>query len=110
MGDQTSQREALLVTALKDFLDQSKHPILIEMAIAQICISPVAQLELAAVFCGGRIDAGRRQPLSVFPSQLGIDDMEGLLAALEAFFDERKQHPILLVGAVKERADMTLRA
>ena len=34
MGDQTSQREALLFAALKDFLDQSKHSILIEVAIA----------------------------------------------------------------------------
>ena len=42
MGDQTSQREALPSAALKDFLDQSKHPVLIEVAIAQIGISPVA--------------------------------------------------------------------
>ena len=34
MGDQASQREALLFAALKDFLDQSKHSILIEVAIA----------------------------------------------------------------------------
>jgi len=34
--------------------------------------------------------------------------MEGLLAALESFLDERKQHPILLVRGVKEGADMTL--
>ena len=33
MGDQTSQRKPLLPTALKDFLDQSKHPILIEVTI-----------------------------------------------------------------------------
>src|SRR5206468_470877 len=49
----------------------------------------------------------RRSPIITQP---GIDDMEGLLAALESFFDERKQHPILLVRAMKERADMTLRA
>jgi hypothetical protein len=34
--------------------------------------------------------------------------MKGLLATLESLLDERKQHPILLVGAVKEGADMTL--
>src|SRR5712691_6211950 len=34
--------------------------------------------------------------------------MESLLAALESFFDEWQQHPILLVRAVKEGADMTL--
>src|SRR5215831_12946786 len=34
--------------------------------------------------------------------------MESLLAALESFFDEWLQHPILLVRAVEEGADMTL--
>jgi hypothetical protein len=43
-------------------------------------------------------------------AQLGIDDVESLLAALEALFDKRQQHPILLVRRVKESADMTLRA
>src|SRR5258706_681074 len=36
--------------------------------------------------------------------------MEGLLTALESLFDEWQQYPILLVSAVKERADVTLRA
>src|SRR5260370_1307982 len=39
-----------------------------------------------------------------------IDDVERLLAPLETFFDERKQNPVFFVGAVEERADMTLRA
>ena len=42
MGDQASQREALLSTALQHLLDQSQHPVLVEVAIAQICLSPVA--------------------------------------------------------------------
>ena len=58
MGNQASQREALLFAAFKNLLDQSKHPLLIEMATPQICISPVAQLELAALFYRGHIDAG----------------------------------------------------
>jgi hypothetical protein len=35
-------REPLLPASVEDLLDQSKHPILIEVAIAQISISPVA--------------------------------------------------------------------
>src|SRR5688500_5514301 len=46
MGDQTSQRKPLLSPALKDLLDQSQHLVLIEVAFAQIRVSPVAQLEL----------------------------------------------------------------
>src|SRR5258708_38631513 len=110
MGDKASQWEALLSAALKDFLDQSKHPILIEVAVAQICISPVAQLELAALFSRNHINAGRRQPLQVFLTQHGIDNMEDLLAALEAFLNERQQHPIFFLRAVKECADMALSA
>src|SRR6476661_3087123 len=34
--------------------------------------------------------------------------MESLLAALESLLDERKQHPIFLVRAMKEGADVTL--
>src|SRR5207245_4915014 len=42
MGDQASQRESLLSTALQHLLDQSQHPVLVEVALAQICLSPVA--------------------------------------------------------------------
>jgi len=33
--------------------------------------------------------------------------VERLVTALETLFDERKQKPALLLGVVKERADMT---
>src|SRR5882724_427583 len=110
MGDQPRQREALLSTALKDLLDQRQHPVLIEVAVAQIRVRPIAQLGLAARLCRGHIDAGGRQPPEVFLMQRGIDDMESLLAALESFPDEWRQHPILPVRAVKEGADVTVRA
>src|SRR6266436_6111570 len=42
-------------------------------------------------------------------SQLGIDDVERLLAPLEAVFDEWKQHPVFFVGVMKKGADVTLR-
>jgi hypothetical protein len=108
MGDYASQTEALALTAIKQLLELSEHSILVETAIAQIHITPVAQLELAALLYGVDIDTSRRQPLSMFMTQVGIDDMQALVAALEPVFDERKYHPILLVGRVKEGADVTL--
>src|SRR5260370_9828718 len=42
-------------------------------------------------------------------AQRGIDDVERLLASLEALGDRRKQYSVLFVGAVKERADVALR-
>lgn len=77
------------------------------MAVAQVGISPVAQLKAAALFCGQNINARSSQPVQVILAQLRIDDMEGLLAALKAFLDERQQDPILFVWAVKEGTDMT---
>src|SRR5580704_573670 len=41
-------------------------------------------------------------------SQLGIDDVERLLAPLEPVFDEWKQHAVFFVGVMKEGADVTL--
>jgi hypothetical protein len=61
MGNQTSQREASLSSALKDLLDQSQHRILIEVAVAQIRVSPIAQLKLPILFCRLHSDANRLQ-------------------------------------------------
>src|SRR5580692_63659 len=41
-------------------------------------------------------------------SQLGINDVERLLAPLEPVFDERKQHTVFFVGVMKKGADVTL--
>ena len=37
----------------------------------------------------------------------GINGVDRLLAAFEAVLNERKQHPILVIAAIKNRADMT---
>src|ERR1700733_6061232 len=39
----------------------------------------------------------------VFP-QLGVHDVEGLIALLETLFDERAEYPVLLVEIVEESA------
>ena len=88
VGNHSSQREALLAATFECYLAQSKHLLLIEMAFPQIGVSPVSQLQAAAPLCRGHIDAHRPQPFKVFLTQLGIDDMEGLLTALEAVLDK----------------------
>jgi len=110
MGKQASEREALPSAAFEHLLDQSQHPLLIEMAISQIRISPVAQLEATALFCRTHIDARRPQPPYVFLPQLRIDNMECLLTVIESLDNEWQQHPVLFVSAVKERAHVTFRA
>jgi len=44
----------------------------------------------------------------VFVPQLGIDDMKGLVAALEPVFDERNYDTVLLISRMKKGTDMAL--
>src|SRR5438876_4585353 len=46
----------------------------------------------------------------MFLPQVGVHDVEGSFTTVEAVFDEGAKHPVLLVGAVEEGADMTLAA
>jgi hypothetical protein len=39
-----------------------------------------------------------------------VDEMESFISALEAVFEERAKHPVLLVGAVEESANVMLPA
>jgi hypothetical protein len=75
MGDKPRVWEPLLSSVCNDRLDQRTHPVLVKVAITQMCLCPGAQLELAALLCGGRIDPGRRQALEVGVTSRGIDDM-----------------------------------
>jgi S1-C subfamily serine protease len=45
----------------------------------------------------------------VLGAQLGVDNVERLLALVETVFDEWKQHPVLFIGIMKESADVPLR-
>ena len=38
---------------------------------------------------------------------VGIDDMDGFIAAIKSRFNERQQHTILLFVAIEKSADMT---
>ncbi len=46
----------------------------------------------------------------MFGSELGVYDVERLLSPVEAGFDVRPKHPVLLVQAVEERAHVTVPA
>src|SRR5262249_44100998 len=106
MGDKPRAWEPLLSSACDDRLDQRTHPVLVEAAITQMGLCPGAQLELAVLLCGGRIDAGCCQPLEVGVTSRGIDDMKGLLTARKPLVDARQQHTVFFLMIVKERADM----
>src|SRR5438874_8324244 len=46
----------------------------------------------------------------MFSLPLRVHDVEGLVPPVEALFDERAKHPVLLVEAVEESANVTVTA
>ena len=48
----------------------------------------------------------RRQSLQMVAMLIRINDVNRLIATLESLFNERKQHAILFLVAIEERADM----
>jgi hypothetical protein len=65
-------------------------------------LGPVEEIELPASLGVARVDAEGGQAAQVLVAQLRIDDVEGLLAALEALLDEGKQGSIFVVWAAEE--------
>src|SRR5689334_9270118 len=52
VSDQPGQRKSLGFPAVEHFLDQGKHGVLVEVALAQVCLVPGADLELSALLRG----------------------------------------------------------
>jgi hypothetical protein len=96
-----------LAAALADVGDQGTGAIRIEGAFLQVSVRPVPQVQRADLLHGGGIDTDRSQPLSVFVAAVRIDDVDGLLTAVDAVLDERQQDAVLLVRGVEECAHVT---
>ena len=102
--DATERKVVVLVTG--ELLEDLQHPVSIEAAVEKVRVRVRAHLELASSLSGGRIDPDRRQALQVIVVLGRIDHVNRLVAAREAVLDEGQQHPIFLIVAVEERADM----
>jgi hypothetical protein len=76
------------------------------MAAAEICILPSQNGELPASLGRLGVDAFLAQPLDVIRAMIRVDDVERAVAVLEAFRDERHEHPILLVARMKKGTDV----
>lgn len=107
VGNETSEGKAKRGSGFERFLDEGEHSVGVEAPITQKGLLHRRHLELTAMLCRRHDNAGRLQSPEVFLPQLGIDDMEGPVAALESLLDEWKQYPVLLVRIVKEGTDMT---
>src|SRR6266404_3760625 len=110
MRHQAGERIAGCLPRLEYLFEQGNHRILVEAITAQVSVLPPPQLELAGTHRSLHIDAGFGKPLQMLSLQLRVDDVEGLVTTVKAVFDERAQHPVLLVHAVEESANVTVLA
>jgi hypothetical protein len=107
MGEKPNEWKSLLLSVLPDLPKQSARSALVELAIAQMRIGPVTELELATPVYGGHIDSGQCQPLQVLVASPGIDGVDSLLSAIKALLNERQQYAVLVLRSVEKRADMS---
>src|SRR4029077_3076572 len=77
---------------------------------AQITVPPPPHFKLPVIHRLLHIDACFGEPLQMLRLQLGVHDVEGFFPAVKAVFDKRAKHPVLLVDAVEESANVTLPA
>ena len=63
-------------------------------------------LELSVALRAIDVDARFLEYAQVFRRAPRIDHVEGAVALIEAFLDEGQHHPILLVAAIEESADV----
>ena len=90
-----------------DVLEHPKHAILIEPAIVEIGVGVDAKFELAVALCFRSVNAGSGQVPDMAIVALGADDMDRLMAAVEAILNEWQQNTVFFVLTIEERTDMT---
>src|SRR5258707_7633812 len=83
---------------------------MVKPASPERTVLPWRSLQLAPVHRLLHIDACPGEPLQMFFPSLGVNEMEGFIPPVEAIFEERAKHPVLLVDAVEECANVTLPA
>jgi hypothetical protein len=75
------------------------------MAVSNIDLILVPEIELTVLLGVGYVDAGRLDTPHMVITLFGIDDVEGLLASLEALLNEGKQHAVPFLRGVKKGAN-----
>src|SRR5260221_4858391 len=91
VGDPSGVDVPFLFRISQHLSHHGEHRVLIKPTGAELSVLPTANLELPSHF-GRRVYAGSPESTHVFVSPPLINDLEALVALLEAFFDERKQY------------------
>jgi hypothetical protein len=89
VGDPAGVHVPFLFRISQSLFHQGDHRVLIKPTGAEVSVLPTTNLELPSHF-GRRVYAGSPESIHVFLSPPLINDVDALVALLEAFFDERK--------------------
>ena len=110
MPDDSGTWEPLVSGPALQILHEGGHRSPIKGSVSQVRVLPVQHFELPARLRSLHVDSYSPQTREMIAAQDGIDDVNRLFAALQAFLHEGKKYPVLLVPRVEERADVTLPA
>src|SRR5215469_14101271 len=106
VADDAAEWESTLRVPTGQALENAQHPLLVELAVAQIGVGVDAELELTDALGAAQVDPRRRQALPMRVGLMGIHHVDGFVTALESLLDEGHQDAILLLLTVEERTDM----
>jgi hypothetical protein len=95
---------------LEHFFERREPDVLVEPLSVERTVLPRPHFQLADVHRLLDIDTCFGEALEMFFPSHRVNEMESFISLVEAIFDERAKHPVLLVGAVKESANVTLAA
>jgi hypothetical protein len=107
VADNATERKSSAGGAAGHLLERLQHPILIETTAPKVCFGVGPKLELPTLLCGYRVDPNRSQALQMVTKLLRVNDVNSLVATLEAVLYEWQQDAIFFVIAVEKRAHMT---
>jgi hypothetical protein len=106
LADDPAEGVRAAYRAACEVLEHSKHAILIEPAIEQIGVGVDAEFQLAAALCSHSVDSGSGQVPDMAIVALSADDMDRLMAAVEAILNVWQENAIFFVLTIEERTDM----
>src|SRR6266852_2622159 len=110
VSHQPGPRVAGRCARLDQFFNRSQHGILVEPVVAHIHVGPRQHLQLTGVHHLSHIYACRREPPQIVFPLLHFNNVGRPFSTVEAIFEERAKHPVLLVEVVEESTNVLMPA
>src|SRR5947209_7355550 len=108
MGQKSRLRISCRRPGLQHLLERREPAVLVEAGSFERAVLPRPHLQLPGPHRILHIDSCFTEPPEVVLPSVGVDEMEGLVPAIETILDVRAKHAVLLVIAVEERTNVSL--